>query len=111
MASKKRNPKRSARIAIRKREGSERKRANDKARLFALSPGGSPLVPLAVSSVAVIEHRARAIACPQCGGRLSIDEHNVDREGSELLRLLHMHCLDCLLPQRLWFRVVIPLAN
>lgn len=111
MAKKKLDPKRSARIATRKREGGERKLANDKARLFALSPGGSRLAPLLVPSVAVIDHRASSVLCPQCGGRLSVDEHSVDREGEELLRLIQLHCLECLVPQRLWFRIVVPLAN
>ena len=111
MANKKQTPKRTIQIETRKRAGKDRQLVNAKARLFALSKGGSRLSPMSVPSVAVIENRATAIPCPQCDGRLTIDEHIVDRETEDLLRLILMHCTECLVRQRLWFRIEVPRAN
>lgn len=111
MANKKQTQKRSTQLDTRKREGKDRQLVNAKARLFALSAGGSRLSPLSVPSVAVIENRATAVPCPQCTGRLTLDEHTIDRETEEALRLILLHCTECLVRQRMWFRIVVPRVN
>ena len=50
----------------------EREHAREQ--LAALSPGGSPRRAIAVASAAVIEGRAGAMACPQCGGLYRIHD-------------------------------------
>lgn len=111
MAKKKRKAGRAAQLARRKLEQKSRKLAADRDRLFALSPGGSRERPMTIPSPAVIESRASAVACPQCQGLLLVDEHTVDRESGEALRLIHAHCRECRAPRRLWFRIVLDQAN
>ena len=86
MASKKRDPKRAARIELRKLERKERQRSADRERLFATMPAGSRATAMDVPSSAVIEARAAAIHCPQCNGRLTMDEHTVDRDSAAISR-------------------------
>lgn len=71
-------------------------------RLAALSPGGSPRHAIAVTSAAVIEGRAAALACPQCGGHYRIHEHTRPVPG---LRRLDVACRQCSTPRALWFRI------
>lgn len=105
MTKKKRDARRAAKIAVRKLERKERQIDSAREKLYALSPGGSPERPLVAPTSSVIETRAKAIACPICGGRLVIDEHTVDRETRELLRLVRAHCQQCGATRRIWFRL------
>ena len=111
MAKKPRNSKRAAQLARRKLEQKERKRAGDRQRLFALSPGGSGDLPLTISSPSIIESRAASLPCPQCSGTLLVDEHSAAQHKDELLRLIHAHCRECGHPCKIWFRLEMPKAN
>jgi hypothetical protein len=72
-------------------------------RLAALSPGGSPQRAIAVASAAVIESRAAAMPCPQCGGLYRIHEHTRPLPG---VRRVDVACRQCSTPRALWFRIV-----
>jgi hypothetical protein len=78
----------------------EREQAREQ--LAALSPGGSPRQPIEVASAAVIEGRAAAMACPQCGGQYRIHEHTRPLPG---LRRVDAACRQCSTPRTLWFRI------
>ena len=78
----------------------EREQAREQ--LAALSPGGSPRRAIAVASAAVIEGRAAAMACPQCGGQYRIHEHTRPVSG---LRRVEVACRQCSTPRTLWFRI------
>ena len=78
----------------------EREQARE--RLAALSPGGSPRRAIAVASAAVIEVRAAALACPQCGGQYRIHDHTRPIPG---LRRLDVACRQCSTRRALWFRI------
>ena len=106
MAKKKRKPARAIALELRKIEAKKRQLAADRDKLFALSPGGSPGRPLSVDSPAVIETKAGKLPCPQCEGSLRVDDHSVDREKDELLRIVRAHCRQCQAPRSIWFRVV-----
>jgi hypothetical protein len=71
--------------------------------LAALSPGGSQHRAIDVTSAAVIEVRAAAMACPQCGGRYRILEHTRPVPG---IRRVDVACRHCSTPRALWFRIV-----
>jgi hypothetical protein len=71
--------------------------------LAALSPGGSPHRAIDVASAAVIEVRAAAMACPQCGGQYRILEHTRPVPG---VRRVDVACRRCGTPRALWFRIV-----
>jgi hypothetical protein len=77
-------------------------------RLAELSPGGSPQRAIAVASAAVIEVRAAAMACPQCGGLYRLHEHTRPLPG---VRRLDVACRQCSTPRALWFRIVEPALN
>lgn len=88
------------------RRALHRERARE--RLAALAPGGAPDWPIAVRSAAVIEPRAAALSCPQCGGRYRVLEHT--RPVPERRRL-EVRCRQCSAPRTLWFRIAEPEAS
>src|SRR5258707_15721752 len=77
----------------------EREQAREQ--LAALSRGGSPRHAIAVASAAVIEGRAVAMACPQCGGTYRIHDHTRRTPG---LRRVDVACRECSTRRALWFR-------
>ena len=91
-AMSRKRPERRARALVRDRE-----------RLSALSPGGSRERPLPVPSSAVIEQRATAMPCVQCGGRYRVLDHGSAGAG---LREVRVVCEQCHVGRRLWFRIV-----
>ncbi len=96
-----------ARTARRALENKARKLVHHLEQLAAEAPGGSEERPLDVSSSAVIEPRARATPCPQCGGELDVLEHEAVRG----LRPVRVKCRLCHTPRTLWFRLVSAEAN
>lgn len=70
--------------------------------LVALLPGGSPDRAIDVTSAAVIEVRAAAMACPQCGGLYRILDHTRPVPG---VRRVDVACRHCSTPRALWFRI------
>jgi predicted RNA-binding Zn-ribbon protein involved in translation (DUF1610 family) len=111
MAKKPRKASRSAQLARRKLEQKRRKIAADRDRLFALSPGGSARQPIGIASPAVIESKARALPCPQCGGALVVDEHSARVREGQSLRLISAHCTTCGEARNIWFRIEEPVSN
>ena len=76
----------------------------DRERLFLLEAGGSRPHPIDVTSAAVIEIRARATPCPQCGGSLRLEDHAAE---SASLRRVELRCTQCGAPRRIFFRVAL----
>lgn len=74
-----------------------------KERLASLVRGGSPKHPIRVASASVIEARAAALPCPQCGGEYRIHEHT--RPVPELRRV-DVGCRQCSTERTLWFTIV-----
>jgi hypothetical protein len=90
----------------RKQQRALRKTVRQIGRLAGALPGGSPERPLDVASASVVETRARAMPCAQCGGF----DHEVraDRASSTargVLRELTMACRRCRAPRTVWFRI------
>ena len=79
------------------------RREQAREQLAALSPGGAPERAFAVTSAAVIEVRAAAMACPHCGGQYRIHEHTRPVPG---IRRVDVACRHCSTPRALWFRIV-----
>ncbi len=91
--------------ARRKRDKAARKLALDRDRLAALEVGGSAERPLVVESSALVEIRARAAGCHQCGGATTLDRHAVTVVDGEPLRDVTLTCKTCHATRRLWFRI------
>jgi len=105
MAASRKRPERTARRA----EAREaRKRVRDREKLAALSPGGARERAIAVASAAVIEGRARSLACPQCGGPYRIRDHRSAGPGA---RCVDVICQQCGAPRTLWFRITVDQPN
>ncbi|HEY7957507.1 MAG TPA: MJ0042-type zinc finger domain-containing protein [Polyangia bacterium] len=96
--------KRPERTARRRAERGARELVRDREKLAALDIGGSPERPIEVSSSAVIEGRARAQRCPQCGGSYRIEDHQAP---SATLREVAVRCAQCGVGRRLWFRITV----
>jgi hypothetical protein len=103
-------PKR-ARSARREQERQLKKGVEQRERLATAAPAGSPEHALSVSSASVVEIRARAIPCAQCGGALDVEAHEADVRGNELLRAVRVICRLCHTRRKLWFKIEPPLAN
>ncbi len=86
----------------RRDERAARELVRDREKLAALVPGGSAAHPLHVLSAAVIEVRAEAAPCPQCGGSYRIVEHAAPSPG---LRAVTVSCRICSVRRTLWFRI------
>lgn len=84
------------------------RREQARERLAALSPGGSPRRAIPVASAAVIEGRAAAMACPQCGGQYRLHEHTRPVPG---VRRVDVACRRCGTPRTLWFRIEVREPN
>jgi hypothetical protein len=79
-----------------------RKIVRDREKLVALETGGSPERPIAVTSAAVVEVRARALPCHQCGGEVRVREHTAPESG---LRRVRTSCTQCSAPRTVWFQL------
>jgi predicted Zn finger-like uncharacterized protein len=75
----------------------------DREKLAALVAGGSAERPIEVTSAAVIETRVRSLACPQCEGEYTVDDHRSTGAG---MRALDVKCRLCGVERTLWFRIV-----
>lgn len=81
----------------------------DRERLFELEPGGSARLPIEVPSSSVVESRAAAIACPQCGGEHLVEEHAaVTGDDGARLREAKVRCRRCGSKRAIWFRLTLP---
>ncbi len=105
-----------ARVPRRRRERREHQRALRKTirtteRLAKHLPGATPEHPIEVAAPSVIEIKARAIPCPQCGGELEIRGDRADSTPRGVLRVLELVCRRCHAPRSLWFRVKPPSGN
>ncbi len=80
-----------ARQAVRDREAAAKR-----------APGGSAANPIHVLTTSVIEIRAAATPCPQCGGELRVKSHEAPGSG---LRRVDVRCQTCSIPRSLWYRL------
>lgn len=79
--------------------------------LAARLPGGSPDAPIEVVSASVVETKARATPCVQCGGELALRGDRATSTPRGVLREIEAACRRCHAPRTLWFRVAIEAAN
>jgi hypothetical protein len=86
-------------------ERAARKAVRDTERLAAALPGADPERPLEVASASVVEVRARATPCVQCGGELAVKGDRAASTPRGVLRQLDMACRRCHAARSLWFRV------
>lgn len=104
--------KRPERTARRIDERAARQRVRDREKLALLSPGGSRERPIAVPSPSVIEIRAHAMPCPQCGGEYKIGEDRVvAADNGDRLRAVWVACVQCGVKRELWFKLVVDEPN
>src|SRR5215467_6120821 len=71
-------------------------------------PGGAPEHPIDVTSASVVEGRARATPCVQCGGDLELRGDRATSTARGILREIALACRRCHSPRVLWFRIVPP---
>jgi hypothetical protein len=88
-----------------------RKRVQRKETLAAELPGGSEERPIEVGSASVVEGKARATPCIQCGGDLELRGDRATSTARGVLREVALACRRCHAPRTLWFRVTPPAAN
>ena len=101
---KNKRPRSERRAALR----AQRKDIGARQRLVAAGPGGAKDRPLVVSSASVVEGRARAVPCIQCGGELDLQQHAAPEA---TLRRVLLVCRLCHAPREIWFRIDAPVAN
>jgi hypothetical protein len=95
----------------REEERALRKQVRRTQRMAGELPGGSAEQPIDVASASVVEGKARATACVQCGGDLELRGDRATSTGRGILREVTLACRRCHAPRTLWFRVVPPAAN
>jgi hypothetical protein len=93
------------RRARREQDRALRKEVRRLEELAAQLPGGTPERPIDVAAASVVEVKARATPCPQCGGQLEIKGDRAEPTPRGLLREIALACRLCRAPRTIWFRV------
>jgi hypothetical protein len=99
------NSKTRPRRARREQERALRKTVRQVQRLAGELPGGAPERAIEVASASVVELKARATPCLQCGGDLELRHDRASAAARGVLRELELACRRCHAPRTLWFRV------
>jgi len=73
--------------------------------------GGSPHLPIEVTSASVVETKARSTPCIQCGGDLDLRGDSATSTARGVLREMVLVCRRCHAPRTLWYRVAPASAN
>jgi hypothetical protein len=83
-----------------------RKNVRQRERLGSELPGGVPERPIDVASASIIETKARATPCIQCGAtEMEIRGDRATSTARGLLRETALVCRHCHAPRAIWFRV------
>jgi hypothetical protein len=99
------------RRALRDQQRVLRKMVQRTETLAAKLAGGSPHLPIEVTSASVVEPKARSTPCVQCGGDLDLRNDSATSTGRGILREMTLVCRRCHAPRTLWFRIAPPAAN
>ena len=103
-------PKRTARARTldRRAHAANEKLALAKKKLMDLEPGGTEAYPIEVPTAAVIEPRARGVACPRCDEPFHVESHDAHVDPHGRLREARLRCRLCGERRSLWFRISAP---
>jgi hypothetical protein len=93
---------------LKKKVSPARQAVRDREAAAKRAPGGSAANPIHVLTTAVIEIRASAMPCPQCGGELRVKTHEAPSSG---IRRVDVRCQQCSIPRSLWFRLAPDTTN
>jgi hypothetical protein len=95
----------------RERDRALRKQVRRTEALAGKLPGASPNHPIDVASASVVEGKARATPCIQCGGDLELRGDRATSTARGILRELALACRRCHAPRTVWFRIIRPATN
>jgi hypothetical protein len=79
-----------------------------KTTLLDLEPGGRANHPIDVTTAAVIEPKARSVACPRCDEPFDVESHEALTNEDGRLREVKLRCRTCGTTRSLWFRISAP---
>ena len=88
-----------------------RKQVRRTEQLAGQLPGASSDKPIDVASASVVEQKARATSCIQCGGDLEVRGDRATSTARGVLRVMALVCRRCHAPRTLWFRIAPRPAN
>jgi hypothetical protein len=94
-----------SRTARRIAERDAARQVRERERLVVLEPGGAPGRAIELPTPAVVEPRAQATPCHQCGGALEVLEHVVVPDPHRSIRLVRARCRRCHAPRALYYRL------
>ena len=89
----------------REQERELRKQVGRVERLAGKLPGAAPERPIDVASASVVEGKARATPCIQCGGDLELRGDRATSTPRGVLREIALVCRRCHAPRNVWFRI------
>jgi hypothetical protein len=89
----------------RERDRELRKQVRRTERLAAALPGASPEQPIDVASASVVEEKARATPCVQCGGDLEVRGDRATSTARGVVREIALACRLCHASRTLWYRI------
>ncbi len=93
-----------SRTERREKEREAVKLARARVKLAELEPGGSPGLPIEVTSASVIEPHAMSMPCAACGtGPVRVDEHVADPARG--LRVIKARCAQCGFRRDVFYRI------
>jgi hypothetical protein len=88
-----------------------RKQVRRTEQLAGQLPGASSDKPIDVASASLVEQKARATSCVQCGGDLEVGGDRATSTARGVLREIALVCRRCHAPRTLWFRIAPRPAN
>ena len=88
-----------------------RKQIDEVEALAARLPGNSPTHPINVASASVVETKALATPCIQCGGAFDLRADSATSTPRGVLREVALVCRRCHTPRTFWFRIPPPSTN
>jgi hypothetical protein len=103
--------KRPERTARRAQQRAARQLVRDREKLAGLVAGGSAERPIDVGSAAVVEVKARALPCIQCGGELELRADRATSTPRGVLRELALTCRRCHASRAAWFLIAPSRSN
>jgi D-serine deaminase-like pyridoxal phosphate-dependent protein len=101
----------SKRAARRTAERAAQKLTRERRRLALLDAGGTRERPMSVDSASVVEVRAEAAPCLDCGGPVRTIEHRAESDGQRRTRVAVVACRRCGAQRTFYFHITPALSN
>lgn len=100
-----------SRAARRADERAAEKLTEQRLKLAAIEPGGTPALPIEVASSSQVEPRAASMPCLVCESPVRVVEHTAETHAGHRVRVVRVRCSRCAKERVVYFRLGSPLPS